>query len=229
MHFISRFCNVFALTALTGLVCASAVHAQTTVYNQSTNLAGSDASQNDTAPFGFGNYATSYDDFSLASATPITGVTWVGDYFSGNPATITAFTVNFYGDAAGIPGSLLQTSSISGNANETPLGLDTFGNSAFSYAATLPTPFAAAAGTRYWMSVVPDLAYPPSWGWEIGTGGDGAAQQRYNGTMSSLSNDLAFSLVSTATPEPGSYALLAGMGLTGAVCLRRRKRAHKAV
>jgi len=39
---------------------------------------------------------------------------------------------------------------------------------------------------------------------------------------------LAFQSGATATPEPGSLALMAGAALSGSVFLRRRKRAHKA-
>lgn len=229
MSFYLRAGCTVALTALAGLLCASTAHADTTVFNQPTNLDGSDTSQNDTSIGGLGNYATSYDNFSVLNNTNITSLTWVGDYFTGNPATITGFTINFYADNAGVPGTLLQSDAIIGNANETGIGFDNFSNAAFSYSAALPTPFTAFAGTPYWMSIVADLPYPPSWGWELGTGGDGLAYQTYNGFNNSLGNDLAFSLITTdlTTPEPGSFALFAGMGLTGVACLRRRRRPSK--
>lgn len=230
MHFPFRFRSAVALTAIAGIACVSAAHADTTVYNQPTDLVGSDSSQNDTTPAGFGNFATSYDNFTLGASKTISGVTWAGDYFNGNPGAITSFTINFYADNMGVPGTLLQSTSIAGSANETALGLDSYGNSAYSYSSALPTPFAAAAGQQYWMSIVPDLAYPPSWGWETGTGGDGSAYQSTTGFTGPVGNDLAFSLISAdaTTPEPGSVALMIGVSLAGVTCLRQR-RTKKAV
>lgn len=222
MNLISRFRRIACLTVLACAVGRSAAHAQATVYSQSTDLGGSFASQNDTGNT-FGAYATVYDNFTLASGTNIGGVTWLGDYFTGNPAAITAFTLKFYSDNSGQPGSLLQTTSISGNAGETGIGLDHVANPYFSYSAALPTPFGAAANTPYWMSIVADLVYPPQWGWETATGGDGIGYQNYFGTLSPLNTDFAFSLISSpTTPEPGSIALLAGLGLSAGACLRRR-------
>ena len=97
--------------------------------------------------------------------------------------------------------------SIAGAANETFLGgID------YSYSLNLGTPFTALAGTQYWLSVVPDMGFPPQWGWATGTGGDGTAYQDYFGTLSQQGTDFAFSLVGnpvSATPEPGSMLLMA--------------------
>jgi hypothetical protein len=228
---MSRFCKVVSVTTIAVLAFTSTAHADVTVFNQPFSIAGSDTSQNDTRPGGLGNYDTAYDDFSLAGGASIDKVTWVGAYFNGNPGGVTGFTVNFYANNGGVPGSLLETVPIAGNAGETGLGLDTFGNSMFNYSATLPQPFAASAGTPYWMSVVADLPmdvnFHPQWGWEQGTGGNGTAYQTGPAFGFALTNDLAFSLVSSATPEPGSVALMVGMGLSGVVCFRRRKLARK--
>jgi hypothetical protein len=228
MHLISRFRDTVALTALACLVSAPHAQAQATVYNQPTDLNGGFPSQNDSNKFG--NYSTVYDDFTLSSTTSIGTVTWAGDYFNGSPSNITAFTLQFYGDNAGQPGSLLQTTTISGNANETAAGNDNVPLPFYTYSAALSTPFSATGGTHYWMSIVADLIYPPQWEWETATGGNGTAYQVFNTVGNPISNDFTFSLVSTAavtTPEPGSVALLAGMGLTAAVCVRRRKRSRK--
>jgi hypothetical protein len=227
MPVLSCIRSIAVLTVLACLVGRSDAHAQATVYNQSTDLGGSFASQNDTGNT-FGAYATDFDNFTLANATNIGTVTWIGDYSTGNPGTITAFTLKFYSDNGGTPGSLLQTTPISGNANETGIGLDQVSNPYFSYSATLPSAFGAAANTPYWMSIVADLAYPPQWGWETATGGDNAAYQNYFGTGSPLNKDLAFSLVSTPdTPEPGSLALLIGLCVSGCACLGKRRYSHR--
>ena len=230
MHLLSRFIQVASLGAVAILVCASTVHADI-IISQPFSLGGSDTSQNDTSSGGFGNYATTFDDFTLPSNATIAQVNWVGAYFNGSPGGVTGFTVNLYADNGGTPGSLLETNSIAGNAGETSLGADVNGNPIYGYVATLATPFSGAANSTYWMSIVADLPivsnFGPQWGWEYGTGGNGTAYQSYNGFGNSLSNDLAFTLSSADTPEPGSVALLTGIGVTGVACFRRRNRNRK--
>jgi hypothetical protein len=185
------------------------------IYFQPTDLNGSYASQNDTNAFG--NFATAYDNFTLSGSYTISNVQWVGSYFNPSAqAPITGFTISFYADNAGIPGALLySTGDVGGNAGETSIGLDNAGNPAYVYG--LGVSFAAAGGTTYWLSIVPDLGFPPQWGWETGTGGDGAAYQCFFGACGSVPNDLAFSL---STPEPGTVVFLA----TGLVALGVRVR-----
>jgi hypothetical protein len=62
------------------------------------------ASQNDTGSSGYGNFATVYDSFTLSSRSDVEDLHWTGGYFSGSPPpTVTAWTVNFYANAAGAP------------------------------------------------------------------------------------------------------------------------------
>jgi len=166
------------------------------------------ASQNDTTG-GNGNFSTMYDNFILGSNSNITSVNWTGEYF--NPpsqGTITGWTLNIYANNAGAPGALLYTTGgVAGNGGETFLG--TFAGTP-TYAYGLNTAFSATAGTEYWMSVVPDLGFPPQWGWSSGTGGDGVSYQDFFGTRSPVSADMAFTLNgSVAAPEPSSVLLLA--------------------
>ena len=171
------------------------------VYVQPTDDAGSYASQNDTSTFG--NFATAYDNFTLASNTDITHVEWDGSYFGGT-GTITGFTVDFYADNGGTPGALIASSGdVAGNADQSYLGTDASGDPTYSY--VLLTGFNATAGTQYWLSITPDLSFPPQWGWETGTGGDGSSYQCFFGSCGSTPNDLAFAL---GVPEPGSGYLL---------------------
>jgi hypothetical protein len=180
------------------------------------------ASQNDTTG-GNGNFATVFDNFMLTGAASINEVSWIGGYFNPpNQGPITAWTINFYADAAGQPGSLLADYSIAGTGGETSVG-SVNGFPIFSYDVSLASAFAAAAGTQYWLSVVPDLGFPPQWGWASGTGGDGSAYQVFFGNGGSVASDMNFTLSNTI-PEPASLALTGiGLGLVGLASWRRKR------
>ena len=215
-HLLRALLGVAMLAILATIVALPAM-ADTTIYSQATDLNGSYASQNDAS--GFGNFATAYDNFTLGADATITSVNWVGNYFNPGLGSVTGFTLNIYSNAGGAPGALLySTGDVAGNANETSIGLDNAGNPAFTY--TLGTNFLASAGTEYWMSIESDMGFPPQWGWETGTGGDGAAYQCFFGSCGSIPNDLAFSL---AVPEPSSFLLLAGSLPALALRLRRKR------
>ena len=221
MQTMMRYLAMGAAIAVMGF--AAAAPARADIYSQPWDGTGNlYASQNDTTG-GNGNFATVYDNFTLGTTSTVTGVDWVGGYF--NPPTqgpITAFTISFYADSGGAPGGLLASTSVSGTANETLL---TGPN--YSYTTAI-TPFIAAAGTEYWMSIVPDLGFPPQWGWASGTGGDGIAYQDFFGSRSQLGTDLAFGLQgSPVVPEPSSLVLagLGGMSFLVVYGWRRRRRA----
>ena len=128
------------------------------------------ASQNDTSTGGIGNFATAFDDFTLGSTATITNVAWTGAYY--NPqtqGTITGFTLQIYSDKSGVPGASLYSVTVPGTANETSLGSPGGLGLFFSYNASVN--FAATGGVEYWLSLVPDLGFPPQWGWATGTGG----------------------------------------------------------
>ena len=83
------------------LACAGSANA-TVLYTQpwdgTSNLY---ASQNDTGGSGYGNFATVYDSFTLSSRSDVEDLHWTGGYFSrSTPPTVTAWTVNFYANAA---------------------------------------------------------------------------------------------------------------------------------
>jgi hypothetical protein len=208
-----------------GVAASTPARADSTLYSQPTDFGGAYASQNDTSSGGAGNFATAYDNFTLGTAATVDSVTWVGSYF-GSPGSINAFAVSIYDDSSGTPGALEETTNISGNANETFLQTDLSGNPTYSYSAAV-TPFSAAAGTQYWLSIVPSTNGEfPQWGWETGTGGDGSGYQVFDGNGSPIFNDLAFSLLgspNSAVPEP-STLILATLGALGVIGYSRRLR-----
>lgn len=196
--------------AAVAIVLSNAAVAGPIIYTQPFDASGSFyASQNDTGPGANGNFATVYDNFSFSTAQSITDVHWTGTYF--NPPVqgpITRFTVAFYGDAGGQPGTALRTETFGGTAGETFVNANN-GFPVFTYSVDLSSAFQVAGNTTYWLSIVPDLAFPPEWGWGSGTGGDGTSWQVFFGSGSPLSTDMAFDLTSKAVPEPASVMLLA--------------------
>jgi PEP-CTERM motif len=217
-----KFCSkqavaiVFAAT----LLMFASVGAQAQIYFQNPDFNGAYSSQNDTN--GFGLFAQAYDNFNLgAGAYNISSVEWIGSYF--NPPVqgpITAWTLQLYSDVAGAPGNLLYSINVAGTAGETFLTIDNAGDPTYLYG--LATNFTTTSNTTYWLSVYPDLGFPPQWGWETGTGGDGASYQCFFSSCSAQPNDLSFAVFGTAVPEPGSLILL-GSGLLGIAGTLRRK------
>ena len=220
--------RVLVIAFITGLIGASEVGA-VTVYNQPSNYPTGAifTSVNDTDSGGIGNFATVYDNFTLANTTSITDVHWQGAFIFDPP--ISQFTLTFWGDVAGAPGASLSTYAIPGNANETLVDV---AQQVYNYSVDLPAPFVATGGTNYWLSIVPDLSAAGGatvWGWHSGTDGDGKAIQEIQGLGRSFQQtDMAFSLTAEGTggnpvPEP----MTAGLGLLSlgglALYLRRRR------
>ena len=133
------------------------------------------------------------------------------------------FTASLYADAAGQPGALIDTVHISGTANETFDG--TFGGfPAYTYSIDLPD-WVVNAGTQYWYSVYPDLAFPPQWGLSSGTGGDGISYQDFFGARSQIGADMAIGIDGHqlgGVPEPGTLVMM-GTGVLGLAGAIRRK------
>jgi MYXO-CTERM domain-containing protein len=212
----------FRLVAAVLGVCALGASANAgLLFVQDTDFNGAIASQNDTTG-GNGNYATAYDDFTLGVTSTVTGFDWVGSYFNpSSPGDITGWTISVYADQGGFPGTLISSEAYADNGGETYLGLDNQGDPTYSYSESY-NPFTAWAGRPYWISVVPDLGYPPQWGWESGTGGDGVSYQSFFGTWTETPNDLAFSVEGNSGATPGPAAVLPM--IVGLIGLARRRR-----
>jgi hypothetical protein len=216
--------SLFAIAALLFLLAVPGWAGEVPVYTQPTNNLGGYASQNAT---GLGNFATTYDNFTLGSTAQVNQVSWVGSYIPG-VGGITSFTIDFWSNSANAPTTLLASYAVSGNAGETFLGNDALGDPTYGYVLGLGSAFTAAAGTEYWMSIVPNVGFPPQWLWETSSVGDGNAYQCYFNSCGNIPADLAFQLdAASGVPEPGILTLLVpGMlvpGILGfAVSLRRK-------
>jgi len=178
------------------------------------------ASQNDTN--GFGNFATVYQQFTLpktASDWSLESFHWVGGYFNPpNQGPITAWTLTFYNDNAGIPGAPIGSESFPGNGGETFI-TNALGFPTYVYWLYFKD-FDVLPGT-YWASVVPDLGSPPQWGWATSTGTD-PGYQCFFGACGLTGVGFAYAVDGTPTPEPGTLVML-GTGILGLAGTLRRK------
>src|SRR5205823_13025074 len=81
------------IAALTIAAASASAQADPVIYTQPyLNNGTLTSSQNDTSAGGFGAFATTYDNFTLAANMRVTDVHWTGGYFNGAPAAPTSFT-----------------------------------------------------------------------------------------------------------------------------------------
>jgi hypothetical protein len=196
-----------------------------TIYTQPWDAGtGGTASQNVSS----GNLFTAYDNFTLAANASIDSLSWTGAW--DNPSTqgtATGFTISFWTDNAGLPGPLLQSFSISGNASETTTGV----GQVYSYSANLSSAFNALAATQYWLSIVAETnSVQPQWFWSRSLVGDNKhAQSVGNNPPQQIQGDLAFTLNGTITggddnrvPDSGATVLLLAGSLVALGLLRAK-------
>lgn len=205
------------------------------VYNQTPTYPSATSAWTSTYdPNSYGSIYTTYDNFTLASTAQIGSLTWQGFSFDstnlGATATpVQSFNIGFYANAAGTPGALLfsQTISYTETAAST---FDFFGNgqteTLYNYTGNLAGGFTASAGTTYWVSVQGVTDYPAFWTWTSGSGGDGLSYQTENPTYGTVATarpgDRALSL--SSVPDTGTTALLLGLSLLGLFSARRVRR-----
>ncbi len=165
------------------------------------------------------NQGQMFDDFTFTANSSIRTVAWQGAYclpVTNSPAqtpTATAFRLSFYADAGGRPQlatPLAQVTVPIAQAAETLdrnlaglVCIDGSGRNGtnvtyamYRYQATLATPFAAAANTKYWFIV---QAITPSfvtlWGWRDGVADNNTSLRYSNNTFIGTSTfDRAFAL-----------------------------------
>ena len=175
------------------------------------------------------------DDFTLASASTIAGISFWSVPANGNFAGSFDGSVTWavYNDAAGSPGTLVSSATVN-SVPFTATGTDVQGNSnfpVFQLDVTLAAPLALSAGT-YWLelhegaSLTANDGSPVFWV----TSGNGvlkgsSSESALLSALPSSSNasDLAFQLFDASVPEPGSWVLVAGglLTLLGVSRLRR--------
>jgi hypothetical protein len=179
------------------------------------------ASQNDNVN-GNGNFATTYDNFTFTQTWDVESFHWVGGYFNPpNQGPITAWTLTFYNDMAGMPGNPIASGSFPGTGGETFIA-NVNGFPIYVYWLYFNS-FDVAPGT-YWASVVPDPGFPPQWA---------RRQARvpipdtqcFFGACGLTSSGFAYAIDGTAVttvPEPGTLIML-GTGVLGLAGTLRRK------
>jgi hypothetical protein len=162
-----------------------------------------------------------WDDFALPSTQAITEIRWRGNYdpiraYYHQP--LVYFTVAIYASIAGgwqpdVGNLPLVEYQVDGNAGETAAG--TFGGVVmYDYVYTLPAPFLATGGDRYWVYLEAFQSGVPDWCIASGMGGDGRHFHGFinyaGGTAYQYrSGDAAFTLLGplTATATPTATSL----------------------
>ena len=192
--------------------------------------------------FGF----RSFDNFTLLQNANIERATWYAFWIDFNnpvPAAapspdVLTWEISFYGDNAGIPGTLLATqpftaadvaSNHQGDGSFT-VG-DTYNVSFYEYSVDLTNPFLATAGTQYWISILArSTNYAPTHVLRGATGGDDSSYQQQLGagesvtSGNSVARDRAIVLEGSPVPEPGTFALSAAALLLLPLAHRFRRR-----
>jgi hypothetical protein len=173
-------------------------------------------------PSSFSPYTAVYDDFTLAAGGTIGAVDWTGYvdlYASGGG--VNGFTIGIWSDQGGLPGTLLADESVTGTANQTFVGAAYFNANLliYNYSSVFSSPFQAAPGTTYLLSVVANgIAGSGYWIWATSsTGNFGAIDIEYGNVLSKVQlPGTAFSLLEA--PEPSTLCLLTMGGV--ALCLK---------
>lgn len=198
-----------------------------TVYSQPHDGSGTIRYSSWWSPDGYDTDTYSWDNFTLATSATLTEIRWRGGYVI-NGLSINAvqgFDISIWPSIAGgsqpdVTAKALKTYNVTGNAGETAAG--TFGGVAlYDYKLVLPTSFAAASGTTYWIRIRAAQGYISNWGLAAGSGGNSGYFQEVVGGTSyrAMSGDLAFTLLAQASgysvstiASPASGGTMTGAG-----------------
>ncbi len=204
------------------------VHAQV-VFAKAPSPAGGVNASSWVPPDGSDSDMYSWDDFTLATTQTITEVRWRGGYALGATyGKATDFRVSFFASnvtgfepkIVAIPENESQEQALinvhtNNNAGESFAGV--FGGVAmYDYHFTLPVPFVAQAGVKYWFRVVCGQPVYPDWG--MATSDPAGSHFRYStgSTMfHNYSHDLAFSLHARWADLGGAIAGTSGVPALG--------------
>jgi hypothetical protein len=148
-----------------------------------------------------------WDNFTLSSNQAIGEITWRGGYDPSKARSggqVTDFRVAIYASIAAGTQPDVVTSPLAeyrtgGKAGESPAGSVGL-TKMYDYSFTLPTPFRAEAGTKYWVQIEAIQAGIPHWGIAAGTGGDGTYFRKVAG---------AGDFIYQAPPGDASFSLIA--------------------
>lgn len=160
-----------------------------------------------------------WDNFMFPTAQTVAEIRWRGGYdptHFGRGGPVVDFRVEIYPSiAAQIEPDMVNPPLVryhaGGNAGETTVGV--FGSTTmYDYQFTLPRPFQAAAGVKYWVQIEAYQHGIPDWGLAAGTGGDGGYFRRIAGAGDAfyqrVPGDSAFSLLGPAFDAPPNWLFL---------------------
>lgn len=205
------------LTDQTNLAVDAAAVQTGTLYEQPVNPNGKLLLSSWLDPDGSNNDQYIWDNFTLQSNETITEIRWFGVYDplrfgAGGPVLDFSLSI-FPSIAAGTEPAVANPPLIEyqtgGNAAETAIGMAN-GATLYAYAFSLPAPFAASAGVKYWIQIeAAQQGSIPDWCLAAGSGGDGNHYQKGAGAGGDVlyrfaPGDSAFALLGpildTATP-----------------------------
>ena len=176
------------------------------------------------------------DSFLLASAANIASVDWFGIYHDGDVPAAKNFLVRFFADAGSLPDALLFEETVSVAGVDTGLN-NSSGSSIMEYSGSLNSPFAAAGGTSYFLSILEnDPTTTSIWAWQLSDeiAGKGLVVRSLDADAwfvpitqdGPITLDMAYTLNSADVPVPASLVLW-GMGGGLAFLGRKLRRGRK--
>jgi hypothetical protein len=162
-------------------------------------------------PDGSASDQWAWDGFILGWTQTITEIQWRGGYDParlGSGGPVVDFTVAIYPSSLGgaqpdVTHPPLVDYPVGGNAAET-LAAVLGGVQTYDYRFTLPVPFQAAAGTKYWVQIEALQRGAPDWGLSKASGGDGRYFRKLadEGTYQHATGDTAFTLLGPLSATP---------------------------